>query len=96
MNIIYNTFFPVYAIVCSVALRTVFRGPDSKKGTAGPPLWLGLILSGSLQQIFHAFVNKLHFCGGLESGHNIAFPVHYELGEVPLDLRVILIILIDL
>ena len=47
-------------------------------------------------QSCHARFDLLHIFCRLESCDNIAFTVYYKLGEVPLDVGVVLVVLIDL
>ena len=54
-----------------------------------------LFCPGSDQLFNLLFHDLLHVGSGLEAGDNIALSVYQELGEVPLDLGVVLIILID-
>ena len=79
------------------------RPPHITHAAAGSPFRgaLFLLMAESLfcpesDQLFNfLFHDLLHVGGGLEAGNNIALSVYQELGEVPLDLGVVLIILID-
>ena len=49
-----------------------------------------------LQKRSHALVDLLHVGRGLKTGDHVALAVDDELGEVPLDVGVLLLILVDL
>ena len=51
-----------------------------------------MTLAHFLQQFFNSSFHLVQIIRGLETGHHIALPVHQELGEIPLDIRGVLVI----
>ena len=50
----------------------------------------------SLQKLFYAGSDLFHLGGRLEAGYYVSAAVNDELGEVPLDVGIVLVILVDL